>query len=433
MRRHRISSAAFAGLATSGGGAEAVLVLREAQLSKHLMLLKYIVAEWSGDPAERDLAVSVLSDAQSRSPQTVAELLRDPMVGSWAAWTCRRIRGAVGEAPLLADLGHLAAIAASAAVATGLDAELTTYARKGSVMVPTLGAAHLPVPDLEPVRLRVGGGSLRAVGGGRTVVAPEPPCADAPGWHGLRRLGADVNGRQASVSLEDLDPYRGRHHIPAADRVAIGPWQETFTQAWDLLTRYAPARADELTVGLRSIVPLADAGSGPARSATVRDVFGSFGLTAPESPADFAVTLVHEFQHSKLSALLDLLPLYDTAHTERYYAPWRLDPRPIGGLLQGVYAFVAVADTWRLLRRADGLEETATREFANIREQVDHALGSLFSSEALTPDGLRFAAGLRDTMDRLMSEPLPADVETRARTTLARNRERWLRRGNHSS
>ena len=52
------------------------------------------------------------------------------------------------------------------------------------------------------------------------------------------------------------------------------------------------------------------------------------------------MTLVHEFQHSKLSAMLDLVPLTDPDDHGRYFAPWRVDPRPLAGLLQGVYAFV---------------------------------------------------------------------------------------------
>ena len=43
----------------------------------------------------------------------------------------------------------------------------------------------------------------------------------------------------------------------------------------------------------------------------------------PSTAAEFAVTLVHEFQHSKLSAMLDLKPLIDPADDRRYFAPWQ--------------------------------------------------------------------------------------------------------------
>ena len=56
-----------------------------------------------------------------------------------------------------------------------------------------------------------------------------------------------------------------------------------------------------------------------------------------------AETLVHETQHLKLCALLDLVTLARPDDGRRYYAPWRPDPRPAGGLLQGAYAFLGVS------------------------------------------------------------------------------------------
>lgn len=94
-------------------------------------------------------------------------------------------------------------------------------------------------------------------------------------------------------------------------------------------------------------MPLNDLGDGSSRSGTARESVGALGLTRSASPADFVITMVHEFQHSKLSAVLDLVPLYHFGGTERHCAPCRVAPRPISGLLQGVYAFLAVADTWR--------------------------------------------------------------------------------------
>jgi HEXXH motif-containing protein len=46
---------------------------------------------------------------------------------------------------------------------------------------------------------------------------------------------------------------------------------------------------------------------------------------------------VHEVQHLKLAALLDIVTLTMPGEHDRYYAPWRDDPRPLSGLLQGTY------------------------------------------------------------------------------------------------
>jgi uncharacterized protein len=152
----------------------------------------------------------------------------------------------------------------------------------------------------------------------------------------------------------------------------------------------------------------------------------------PTSPADFAVTLVHEFQHSKLSVVLDLVRLCDPADDRMYFAPWRTDPRPIGGVLQGVYAFLGIADTWRSLSASGPLREIAVRQFADTRLQVHETLAVLESSGALTPAGQRFAGGMRAAADALMAESLPDSAVARARGRHDRIRREWLLRNARS-
>jgi uncharacterized protein len=151
-----------------------------------------------------------------------------------------------------------------------------------------------------------------------------------------------------------------------------------------------------------------------------------FGLTRPATAADFAVTLVHEYQHSKLSALLDMTPLSDPDDQGRYFAPWRRDPRPLGGLLQGVYAFVGVADTWRALRGVDGVTGTAEQEFADARLQVDLTLAAVESSGALTEAGAVFVGHLRQFTDTLLTVPVDETVARRAEQRQRELHQRWL-------
>lgn len=437
LAHHQISGQAFAALAQGEPGAPAVETLREAQLSKHLLLVKYVAEVWPGPLAERESALAVLTEAQERDPKVIAGLLGEPLTGSWTALATRRLRGSAhSDVPLAAEVGYLAAIAATAAARTGANATLTAYPRGGLVAMPTLGAARLPLPDHAPVRITVRDGAVRLSGGGATVDVPADPNTATDAWLPLRRLRAAAGEQRFTVALDDLNAYRDNHHIPAADRLSpreAARWQELFEGAWSLLAEHAPGHAEELRAGLRSLIPLANTGTGPARSATMRDAFGAFGLTEPESAADLAITMVHEFQHSKLSALLDLVPLYDASGTDTYYAPWRTDPRPIGGLFQGVYAFLGVADAWRLLRAAPSQRRTAEHELALVREQVHAALTALSTSAQLTPDGERFAAGMRAKLDALLAVPVPADVAAQARTALRRNHDQWKRRNNRTN
>lgn len=195
--------------------------------------------------------------------------------------------------------------------------------------------------------------------------------------------------------------------------------------SWALLAVHLPGRAAELSAGLTTLVPLVQTDPTSARSATIRHAFGVFGLTRPATPADFAVTLVHEFQHSKLSAVLDLMPLTDPADTGRYFAPWRTDPRPLAGLLQGIYAFVGVADTWRALRGAVGVAEA---RFAQARLQVDRGLTAVQESGALTREGEVLAAALRRTTDSLLAESVPPEVARAAEARLVHTQQAWSSR-----
>jgi len=431
MKRHHLDPAAFSALASGGGGTH-IGALRDSRLSRHLLLMKFIADAWPGEPSERDAALEVLARAQERDPQCVAHLLGNPMVAAWAAWTARRIRDRASPAtPLPADLGHLGAVAAVAAARSGLDADLPVYARDGRLPLPTLGDAWLPLPAFTPAHVVVHGGSLTVHGGGATLVVPDDPATDTASWRGLRRLRGAGGQPAFSVTLDDLDPYRGGHHVPPAARLSpadVEQWQQVFGVAADLLARELPARAMELASGLEVLVPLARSHPGGIHSATTPDSFGAFGLTLPRSAVDFVVTLVHEFQHSKLSAVLDLVPLCDASGEGTYYAPWRADPRPVSGLLQGAYAFLGVADTWRSLIGRAALRERAVQEFADVREQVHHTIAILEGSAELTADGRRFVAGMRQAVDGMMAEPLSEAVVRQARAALRRNRQAWQRR-----
>ncbi|MEV4350263.1 HEXXH motif-containing putative peptide modification protein, partial [Actinoplanes sp. NPDC049596] len=235
----------------------------------------------------------------------------------------------------------------------------------------------------------------------------------------------------ARLALDDVDPYRGGHHAPAAPRLSeaeVARWRAVFADGWELIDTYAPERAAELAAGLRTLVPLSRTDAHSARSATISDAYGAFGLTLPSDGAEFAVMLVHEFQHSKLSGVLAVVPMVAPDSAELHFAPWRTDPRPVGGLFQGVYAFLGIADLWRRLRAHPTLAETAEREFATVREQVRWGLDSLAGSRALNPAGRRFTDGMRAAFDDLDAVALPPAVVEQASRQLRETHSGWQSR-----
>ncbi|GIG03590.1 HEXXH motif domain-containing protein [Catellatospora coxensis] len=438
---HEFDPDQFAALARGDGGPAAIDALRTAQLSRHLLLIGHLLRNWPGSAAERDAVADTLERARRAAPGRFARVLGAPLVGSWTGITVRATERGVAAA---SDFGQLCGIAAVAAAAAGVPADLPVPVRDGVVSVPGVGA--LTVGDVTDARLVADGGRLSVAAGGRVVALHEEPLpsgdassaspvpaqgaavADVPGWLPVHRLSAPG---APGVALDDVDPYRHGHHAPPANRLddaEVAHWQTVFAQAWGMLERRMPGRAAELAAGLQVLVPLAQTDPHSARSATIKYAFGAFGLTRPSSAADLVVTMVHEFQHSKLSGMLDLTPMSDPADTRRFFAPWRTDPRPLAGLLQGVYAFVGVADSWRALIAEDGLADLAGARFAEARLQVERGLGAVEASGALTGTGLRLVAGLRERTDELLAEPLDAAVVAAAEEALSESHRLWLDR-----
>ncbi|GAA0568446.1 hypothetical protein GCM10010172_60870 [Paractinoplanes ferrugineus] len=418
---HQLSPGLFERLASGAGGVAAIRELRAAQLSKRLLLIRFLLT----DPA-RDL----LERVRIAAPDHYRDILGAPLVAGWAAIAAR---AADDNVLAEADRLFLNAIALVAADAAGLAATLDVPVHDGRAVLPGVGAFEaLPATFLRVTtplpRAVFPRSSPAATPSSGAALSPSAALSPGGGWLPVRGLAAAAGGLTIRLTLDDLHPYRHGHHAPPANRLsdeALDRWQTSFTEAWRLLATHLPTRAAELATGLETLVPLVQTDPRSARAATLRHAFGVFGLTLPRTPHDFAVTLVHEFQHSKLSALLDLAQLTDPADDRHYFAPWREDPRPLPGLLQGVYAFVGVADTWRALRPEI---EVATARFAEARLQADRGLTAVEESGALTPDGTAFVAALRETTDRLLAEPLPPQADEDARRKLADTYTAWQQR-----
>ncbi|WP_030438639.1 HEXXH motif domain-containing protein [Actinoplanes subtropicus] len=423
-RYHSLSPETFTALASGAGGPEAIDRLTEAQVSKHLLLIGHLLDNWPDDLPGRAEVTATLERVRWAAPDRFREVIGAPLVGSWTGIATRAIEHG-SAAPV--DFQHLGALAVTACASAGIDGSADAPVYHGAIVLPGRGA--LEVPEAARAEAFVEGGHLRV----RVWTPDGEETLDlaGEGWHPVRALRAEAGGLAITLGLDDVHPYRHGHHAPPANRLPdaeVALWQEAFARAWSLLAELVPARAGELAAGLRTLVPLVQEDARTARSATIRHAFGVFGLTLPPSPEEFAVTMVHEFQHSKLSALLDLIPLTDPRHERRYFAPWRLDPRPLPGLLQGVYAFVGVADTWRALRRAPGMAELAERRFVESRLQVDRGLRSIEESGAVTPAGARLIAELRKTTDEMLAEVAPADLVRTAEDDLHRVHEAWRER-----
>jgi HEXXH motif-containing protein len=419
---HRISGPAFAALARGGGGAAASRRLVAAQRSKHILLLRRVVdlAQATGH-AEASVAREAyqqLAAVQDKRPRAVDAVIQYPAVGAWARQTVDDLGS--GDVAGNARPGWLSALAAAAVVRSRLPGTATAPAVDGMVMLPSLGRASAVAGQ---VHVRRAGAAVDG-----THLPADPGC-DAVGWQGLRRLSAQARGKRLDLVIDDLDPYRAPGMASAGGRLPAGEparWQSVLDGTWDLLVRCHGTVAEEVSAIVRVLTPLQPP-TGDQVSATSRDAFGAVLLSSPVDACSLAVTLTHEVQHAKLSALLDIVPMTLPDDGRRFYAPWREDPRPVSGLLQGAYAFLGVAGFWLRHSHQYADEEAALAEFARWLGAVRLVIDTLASSGQLTGPGETFVSGMDQTLRRWEARPVPQAALRAAGLASEEHRERWRR------
>ncbi|WP_260191716.1 HEXXH motif domain-containing protein [Actinophytocola gossypii] len=408
--------------------------LRRAERSRRKLLLRALTEESVKAPAlcgpmpSLDLAWELLARVESRSPKALDRMLSHPYTGSWAGYTIRLLRAGIdGVCPLWVHLGHLHALAAAAAIRAGLEFRAEVPVWDGNVMLPSLGMARVACASPFSVAVVGGGPGRYMIGNGDSVVAIPSQPVDGPDWWGIRRVRVSVDTRRFTLRLDDLDPYRGLYEpvppqrLPGAE---LDDWRRLIDEACQLIVRHSPAFAGSMPVGLDSLVPKPRVlFRNP--SASTGEAFGSAVVGRPTDGAALASTLIHEFQHIVLGGVLHLVRLYDDDPRERIYVPWRDDPRPLSGALQGVYAFFGVAAFWRAVASADGASRRAAFEFAYWRRQSWHTLRELRADPVLTDAGRRFLDGIAERLGPWQNDPVPADIAELAAVTTEDHRAGW--------
>ena len=414
IERHELPGDQFMALARGGGGAKAAENLAAAQHSRHLTLLYGVLkTARDGDHLDRRLALAgqeLLARAQDLRPDVASAVIRYPSVGAWALHTLRADEAIPGARP-----GGLAAVAAAAAIRAGITAEIEVPVTNGTVVLPSLGTASADGPTAV-----VRTGPAEACSAGRTVKLRP----GAAGWQELRSFRSG----SLDVLIDDLDPFR----MPASDGSPAERLTEpqatelaaSLREAWEVMP---PASSAEIAALVQAIVPYQAPVAGFV-STTSAEAFGAIALSRQPDRYTCAETLVHEAQHLKLSALLDLVHLTLPDDGRRYYAPWRADPRPASGLLQGAYAFLGVSGFWRWQRRVavdPALRRRADARFARWRESAATAVETLLASRQLTPAGTDFVREMARVLADWRAEPVPAGALVVAREEAASHLARW--------
>jgi HEXXH motif-containing protein len=406
--------------------------LREAQHSKHAMLL-HAVAEAAGStsPATPEIAAfkagcEVLAEIQATDGAAAAWLFGLPHLGGWAHDCLIHLEQ--GSEP---DFAYLACAVAAAAIRAGVPFELDVPVRDGGTLLPGLGVL-LATGQVTWVRLRSDGERL-TVGCHRAMATHDLRPDDGSGrhvphWRGTPMIHVLADGLAWDVLLETNDPYLDRYALPMAAVLSpdeLGRWRERVQAAWEVLVRHHRETAEPIADGIAVIVPLTPKAETDLVSGTSPAAFGAVATSWPPDPVTMAETLVHEFQHVKLCGLMDMVPLTEPGG-EKVYAPWRQDPRPASGLLQGIYAHLGIVRFWWAQQHAETDPDDIFRaqvQYARWQPAIDRAVRTLRETGCLTPAGVRAADILHAHQQSLALELVPADARELAREVAL---DHWL-------
>jgi HEXXH motif-containing protein len=421
----------FLAVASGGGGLAAAQELAAAERSKTMLMLRYLVVlvEETGHQhaAAIRAAYQTLSRIHRLAPHAVEALLRQPAVGAWATET---VRGLSGPSTDGASPGRLVVLTAAAAIRARYPYQARVPLADGVLVIPSLGHAVLDdVADGEEAVINVTEDGAEVCAASSRVVIPNS-LENTFKWRSLPVLTATADGVRFQAIVDDVDPYRFAHHPLSGGQLTasdLRSWHVVVSKAWQILVQHHRSVADELRTMIVALTPLERQNRLIGRSATAPDSFGCVALSEPTSALPLAITLVHELQHSKLAALLDLVDLVRPDSGARFYAPWRDDPRPAYALLHGAYAYLGVATFCRQQRHLSSADEAVSvhRDYVRWRDAVSDSTCVLLASGELTGLGRQFTESMLAAVDGWHGDCVPAVAQRLARVSAESHRSRW--------
>ncbi|MFF9128379.1 aKG-HExxH-type peptide beta-hydroxylase [Streptomyces sp. NPDC014889] len=409
-----------------------------AELLRRLRLADEAISEREGGLPSVGEVKELLLQAEQANAEAVTAVLLHPSVGRWLSSALRALHTPPGGPSTAtstpsAHVPHLHAVAAAAAVKAKIAFTLPVPVRDGFVFLPSLGAADFrgTTAITAHVAARDDAALIRCSGTEVRLPSTNDPCP--PGWLPVHRVRTPVGRSHFDLVLEDMDPYREADGSAPPRRLApadVTRWRRKIGDAAELLTDVVgPEQAEALAAGLISLTPRPESNSGMMTSVSASDAFGGAALSTPPDAVELAVTLIHEFRHMKLNAVLDSLDLYDDEGPEElYYAPWRDDPRPLPGFFHGVFAFLGVVEFWQRLAHSASarLRRRAQFQLLYWRAQTREAYEALRSSRRLTEAGREFTARMGVGMAQAQNPTaVPDEVTALAEDAVVAHRIRW--------
>ena len=268
---------------------------------------------------------------------------------------------------------------------------------------------------LQPYSAEALGGGLRLYAGtGSFHISAPARVTRVPNSYPLRRIedkAINLGNSEAQIENEEA----------AIDKFPSGIDRSV---AW--IADASPRCASLIAEEIQFVVPLRHDKSAH-HSFTLSNLPGLLFVGGSDNLLQIVEAIVHETGHARLHHANEVYPLVSGPEQNRYYSPWRDDPRPPVGLIHGLYVFTLILLFW-----LDGLEsgDLSLREddrsyinsrIALIGSQVREAAAVLDQAE-LSPFGLQLLSTLRSLVPETADLPVPVVELESARYKLAAKR-----------
>jgi hypothetical protein len=215
-----------------------------------------------------------------------------------------------------------------------------------------------------------------------------------------------IDSFEPCLSLRSVEVYP-RITDPAGCRHFL----VTVSRALERLAAYDESLVNDMTLITASLTPMNAGGNEESMfSGTSSAIFGACFLSATEQPLFAGEMLVHEFCHNKLRLLQEVVPLISEKYLNRsiFYSPWRDEPRPIDGLMHGLYVFSSIAGfwlhVWKDLNANEAERKIAQRRVGTLLLQLKFAFDEFSEHAELMPAGKVFLSIIDNRIACLESE-----------------------------
>jgi HEXXH motif-containing protein len=186
--------------------------------------------------------------------------------------------------------------------------------------------------------------------------------------------------------------------------------QSQVEEALAVMARHQPAVFGQFRELMR-VIALKPAHPGSFRdNVSHSDLPGAFVANPVRQPYYLAHTLIHEFHHNRLFFIEDIEPIVENpglmpGDDARYCSPLRVDPRPLHGIVHGLYVLIPVVRYWLSVydsgEVSDDVQAMVVDDIVRSLLQIRIAVFQLDRYARFTPFGERLYTQMKDDVSTL--------------------------------